>query len=164
MEFYYPNFQNDMWRIFGVMFFGDRNHFVDTQGKRFKMETIKAFLTERRIAVYDTARAVIRHRDNASDKDLEVVEAADIIGVIKKLPKLENIIVTGQKALDTIIAQLAKGNIRIAPPAVGSYVSFSADERCLRLYRMPSSSRAYPLALEKKAGIYGKIFIKNPVY
>ena len=29
MEWYYPNFQNDMWRIFGYLFFGDKMHFVD---------------------------------------------------------------------------------------------------------------------------------------
>lgn len=28
MEFYYPNFTNDMWRIFGICFFDDKNHFV----------------------------------------------------------------------------------------------------------------------------------------
>lgn len=28
MEFYYPNFQNDMWRIVGLSFFGDKGHFL----------------------------------------------------------------------------------------------------------------------------------------
>ncbi len=27
--FYYPNFQNDMWRIFGLVFFDDKEHFSD---------------------------------------------------------------------------------------------------------------------------------------
>ena len=27
MEFFYPNKINDMWRIMGLIFFGDRNHF-----------------------------------------------------------------------------------------------------------------------------------------
>lgn len=27
MRFYYPNFQNDMWRIFGWLFFADKHHF-----------------------------------------------------------------------------------------------------------------------------------------
>ena len=29
MDFFYPNFINDMWRIFGIVFFDDREHFVD---------------------------------------------------------------------------------------------------------------------------------------
>ena len=158
MEFYYPNFQNDMWRIFGQIFFCDKNHFVDTENKRFRKDVITAFLTERHIALYDTAISVIRHKDNASDKDLEVTEAADIIGVVQKLPDIQSIIVTGQKALDTIVNQLKVEGISVSPPAVGSYISFIVDNRDLRLYRMPSSSRAYPLALEKKAAMYSKIF------
>jgi len=158
MEFYYPNFNNDMWRIFGVIFFGDRDHFVDPPKKCFSKDRIEAFLTERRIALYDTAESVIRHKDNASDKNLEVVQATDIVGMIRKLPCLESIVITGQKAMDTIAEQLAKGNIRIPPPAVGSYVTFTVDDRAIRLYRMPSSSRAYPLALEKKADAYKMIF------
>jgi G:T/U-mismatch repair DNA glycosylase len=38
MDFYYPNFINDHWRIEGQVFFGDRNHFVDLEQKRFKLE------------------------------------------------------------------------------------------------------------------------------
>jgi hypothetical protein len=28
MNFFYPNLQNDMWRIFGFIFFRDKNHFL----------------------------------------------------------------------------------------------------------------------------------------
>lgn len=28
MDFFYPNLQNDMWRIVGHVFFGDRHHFL----------------------------------------------------------------------------------------------------------------------------------------
>lgn len=27
MKFYYPNFTNDMWRIFGICFFGKKDFF-----------------------------------------------------------------------------------------------------------------------------------------
>ena len=30
MPFYYPNFQNDMWRIMGLLFFGNKDHFILT--------------------------------------------------------------------------------------------------------------------------------------
>ena len=36
MDFFYPNFINDHWRIEGQIFFGDKNHFVDLEAKRFK--------------------------------------------------------------------------------------------------------------------------------
>ena len=158
MDFFYPNFQNDMWRIFGLVFFGDKNHFVDNDKKIFQKEAIIAFLTEQNIAMYDTAKVVIRHKDNASDKDLEIVESVDVGEIIQTLPELQNIVTTGQKASETLICQFAEKNIQISLPVVGSHTVFTFEDRTLRLYRMPSSSRAYPLSLEKKAEIYKKMF------
>ena len=37
MDFYYPNFINDHWRIEGEVFFGDKNHFVDLKKKSFNI-------------------------------------------------------------------------------------------------------------------------------
>jgi G:T/U-mismatch repair DNA glycosylase len=164
IDFFYPNFQNDMWRIFGLVFFGDKNHFVDEARKSFRKEAIVEFLTTQHIAIYDMAEEVIRHKDNASDKDLEIVKPLDIIGVIARLPDLRNIVATGQKSTDTLIQQLHLANIDVDCPKVGGSVPFSVQNRELRIYRMPSSSRAYPLSLEKKAAIYGdmlKLKIEN---
>ncbi|MDR1595159.1 MAG: uracil-DNA glycosylase family protein [Prevotellaceae bacterium] len=161
MEFYYPNFQNDLWRIFGLVFFDDRNHFVDEAGKTFKKDAIIEFLTKRHIAIYDMAEEVIRHKDNASDKDLEIVRPLDIVGVIQRLPELRNIVATGQKSLDTLVGQLHAANIEIDCPKIGEYVQCSILERNIRICRMPSSSRAYPLSLTKKASIYGNMFSAN---
>jgi G:T/U-mismatch repair DNA glycosylase len=158
MEFFYPNFQNDMWRIFGLIFFEDKNHFVNIQEKTFNKELITAFLTKQGVAVYDVAKTVIRHSGNASDKDLEIIEAVDVLKIIQELSYLQNIVATGQKALETIILQLAENCIEISHLKIGEYAQFVFENRTLRLYRMPSSSRAYPLALGEKADIYRKIF------
>lgn len=48
MPFFYPNFQNDMWRIFGYLFFQDKNHFVNQEEKTFKMDELKSFLNKKR--------------------------------------------------------------------------------------------------------------------
>ena len=69
MEFFYPNWINDMWRIVGQVFFDDRMHFV-AEGKRFDKERIIEFCSEKGIALYDTACEVRRLKDNASDKFL----------------------------------------------------------------------------------------------
>ena len=42
----------------------------------------------------------------------------------------------------------------IDKPKVGDFTEFLFENHPMRLYRMPSSSRAYPLALEKKAAAY----------
>ena len=153
MNFYYPNRQNDMWRIFGTVFFGDKNHFVSEDGKAFCESRIRDFCRDRGIALCDTAAAVIRHKDNASDKFLEVVRPVDLHTLLGRLPRCRAIAVTGQKACDTLSELLG-----VPPPAVGAWTSFAFDGREMRLYRMPSSSRAYPKPIEEKAAVYRAMF------
>ncbi|WP_294590219.1 uracil-DNA glycosylase family protein [uncultured Phocaeicola sp.] len=153
MDFFYPNLQNDMWRIFGLIFFNDRNHFLLHDRKAFDKERIIDFLTEKGIALYDTASAVRRLQDNASDKFLEIVEPTNLPLLLKQLPQCRAIVTTGQKATDTLRSQLD-----VTEPPVGGKSPFAFEDRSLYLYRMPSSSRAYPLKLEKKAEVYQLMF------
>ena len=149
MDFFYPNLQNDMWRIFGFLFFNDKEHFLLPGKKAFNKDYLVEFLTEKGIALYDTATAIRRLQDNASDKFLEVIEPTDIRLLLKQLPQCQAIVTTGQKATDIIRSQ-----IEVNEPSVGQNCLFEFEDRILQLYRMPSSSRAYPLALEKKAAVY----------
>ena len=55
MEFFYPNFNNDMWRIFGKIFRGDSQFFVDSENKCFRRDDIVKLLEEKGIGLYDTA-------------------------------------------------------------------------------------------------------------
>ena len=149
MDFFYPNLQNDMWRIFGMLFFNDKEHFLLPGKKAFNKDYLIKFLTEKGIALYDTASVIRRLQDNASDKFLEVIEPTDIRLLLKQLPHCKAIVTTGQKATDIIRSQ-----IEVDEPSVGQSCPFEFEDRTLQLYRMPSSSRAYPLALEKKAISY----------
>ena len=156
MNFYYPNFQNDMHRILGMLFCGDKSHFVDGSNKRFDRERVVRFCTEKGIALYDTATAVRRLKENASDKFLEVVEPTDVGALLRQIPDCQAVVVTGEKAAETVLFSLGK-HARTYPK-IGDYVEFKFEGRPMRLWRMPSSSRAYPLALEKKAEYYGRMF------
>ena len=149
MEFFYPNWGNDMWRIWGLIFFGDKQYFEISAEKRFDRERITTFCTEHGIALYDTACEVRRLAGNASDKFLEVVTPTDLRSMLRRLPHCRAIVTTGEKATDTLIEQFG-----CAKPRVGEYTEIEFDNRTLRLYRMPSSSRAYPLKLERKAEAY----------
>lgn len=163
MDFYYPNFSNDMWRVFGVVFFGDALHFVDTARKTYRKEDIIAFLNKAGVGIYDTACAVRRLADNASDKFLEVVTTTDVEALLTKMPECRSIVTTGQKATDTICRHFG-----IQQPRMGEYSEFclrkddgaASRDRKMRLYRMPSTSRAYPLSLQKKADAYRKMFME----
>ncbi len=154
MPWYYPNFQNDMWRIFGIVFFGDKLHFVDADRKTYRLDDIKVFLRDKGVAIFDTAQKVIRTKNTASDKDLQVVEPADLDGMLRTLAGCRAVLTAGQLATKVFAEHYGIAEV----PKLGGYVEFSFEGRTLRLYRMPSSSRAYPLAVEKKALYYKEMF------
>jgi G:T/U-mismatch repair DNA glycosylase len=159
MEFYYPNFINDHWRIEGEVFFGDKNHFVDLQAKRFKLDEIVAFCQEKGLAFFDTSTAIRRLQDNASDKFLEVVEPTDIRALLQQLPHCCAIVTTGEKATETICASLDIPTI----PKVNTSVPISSiihHPSSISLWRLPSSSRAYPLSFDKKVEAYRQMFMQ----
>ena len=153
MDFFYPNLQNDMWRIVGLIFFQAKEHFLNPEKKVFDKDRIIEFLNDKGIALYDTASAIRRLQDNASDKFLEVIEQTDISLLLKQIPMCKAIVTTGQKATDIIREQ-----IEVKEPTVGTSEPFEFGDKAMKLYRMPSSSRAYPLALEKKAAAYRVMF------
>lgn len=147
MDFFYPNLQNDMWRIFGIVFFGDREHFLTGSkgGKKiFSKNSLEAFLSGKGIALSDTAEAVVRHKGNASDKFLDIVRPRDISGLIAEIPMCRTIVTTGELASSTLSRITGS-----APVPVGGCEEFLFEGRNLRHRRMPSSSRAYPLSLDK---------------
>lgn len=149
MPFYYPNWINDFWRIMGLIHFGDKEHFCLSAEKRFDEAAIRAFCTAEGLAFYDTACEVKRLRDNASDAFLEVVRATDIPALLRQIPTCRTLVTTGEKA-----STLAADAFGCSVPPVGG----SVDIGPIRFWRMPSTSRAYPLPLEKKAQAYRLLF------
>ena len=168
MDFFYPNFQNDMWRIMGQVFFGDTLHFVEPSPKhKFRYEAIVDFCRTKGIAIYDTAQVVRRLQGNASDEHLEVVQPTDIAALLCQLPTCHDICCTGLKAAETLSMRL-----QCPIPKVGTYVETTFDltydashtthnpARQVRFWRMPSTSRAYPLSLNAKATLYQQMMEK----
>jgi G:T/U-mismatch repair DNA glycosylase len=153
MDFFYPNLQNDMWRIFGLVFFDRADHFLAADRKSFREQAIREFLAARGIALWDTAMEVKRLKDNASDRFLEVLTPINLTEVLAKLPSCEAIVLTGQKAMDTLLTL-----VEADEPGTGDCTETVYCGRKLRIYRMPSSSRAYPKPLAEKAAVYARMF------
>ena len=153
MPFYYPNWINDFWRIMGIIHFDDKDHFCVTAEKRFDEPAIRAFCTREGLAFYDTATEIRRLRDNASDAFLEVVTPTDIPTLLARIPDCRTIVTTGQKATEILAERLA-----CPLPPVGGFIDTSIASRPIRFWRMPSTSRAYPLSLERKADAYRQLF------
>ena len=169
MDFFYPNLQNDMWRIMGQIFFGDKTHFEGQRDllkvprdqvqstkagrKVFNRDEIISFCETKGIAIFDTAQAVIRLQGNAADEHLEIVEPTDIAALLQSIPLCHDICCTGGKAAQTL-AEILHCNL----PKVSEYIETNFAGRTIRFWRMPSSSRAYPLSLDKKAAAYRQMF------
>ena len=149
MDFFYPNRSNMMWNIFGLLFFGDAERLVDAGHKTFRLSDIQTLLHEKGIAIYDTACAVRRLSGNASDKDLEIVEKTDIPALLAQIPLCHDIVCTGQKSFSALTDDYG-----VPVPQMGTYNGFTLAGREMRLWRMPSSSRAYPMPLAEKAKYY----------
>lgn len=188
MEFFYPNWINDFWRIQGLIHFGDKGYFEKTSNtneggfenapktiKAFDKERIVAFCNEKGIALFDTARKVCRLKGNADDNFLEIVERTDVFELLKSMPECRTIVTTGGKASEELQAYFEEKGVKVKIPKVGEGIDLDFDldfdfnfnfnsnsnsdmPVSLRWWRMPSSSRAYPMKLEKKAEYYRRLF------
>lgn len=165
MDFFYPNWINDFWRIQGLNGFGDPRHFEKRGEKRFDLDRITEFCISRGLAFFDTARKVCRLKGNASDEFLLILEPAPIISFLQSMPHCRTIVTTGGKASEeflNIIRELTSSEkatvISINKlPAFGERVSLSISGRDMEWRRMPSTSRAYPMPLQEKAAYYSKL-------
>lgn len=155
MEFHYPNFQNDMWRVYGLIFFNDKDHFRKGDEKAFDPEKIKAFLDQKGIASCPTVYKAIREHGNASDAFLEVVEPVNLKEVLGQVPDVAHICTTGGKATEILLGLLPE---KVKLPKTNETINFVYNGRQLSLTRLPSTSRAYPLSLVKKAEAYKDFF------
>lgn len=150
MDFYYPNRTNDFWFMMGLIFMNDRYALYDADKKQFCLPEIKQLLTAHGIALNDTGRKIRRLKGNASDKFLEIVEPVPLNELLLRMPQCNTVATTGEKAAG-VIAEITGTEV----PKMGQEVT---DASGLHIWRMPSTSRAYPLALEKKAEYYRCMF------
>ena len=170
MSFHYPNFYNDMWRIYGRVFFDDVDYFRVGDEKRFDPERIRNFMFERGIASCPTVKQAIRETGNASDKNLTVVTPVNLDVILPQVPKVASLFTTGGKATEVLLGLLDEPIAKSKHPKTNQSMDYpyqwqskdnqKADVNNLILYRLPSTSRAYPLSLDKKVAAYKSFFEK----
>lgn len=185
MEFFYPNWINDFWRIQGLIHYGDKGYFEAAESKSptplngglenapktikaFDKERIVTFCNEKGIALFDTARKVCRLKDNADDNFLKIVERTDVLELLEGMPECRTIVTTGGKASEELQAYLEEKGVKVKIPKFGECSPLQLppngegrtrlSQIILHWWRMPSSSRAYPMKLEKKAEYYRRLF------
>ncbi len=74
--------------------------------------------------------------------------------LLSHIPSCTQVVTTGGKASEELLVQTDAGAI----PAVGTCTICHIGPRKIRWWRMPSTSRAYPMKIERKAEHYRMIF------
>lgn len=157
MEFFYPNWINDFWRIQGIIYFADKAYFEARGDKRFDKERIVGFCEREGLAFFDTARKVCRLKDNASDEFLDILEPTDVFALLGEMPECRAVVTTGGKASEELCKYFEARGLKVKVPKVGECVEIEHDTWKGRWWRMPSSSRAYPMKIDKKADYYRRL-------
>ena len=153
IDWFYPNFQNDMWRIWGLIAAGDKDYFVVPGQKLFDKDKIVDFCTRQGIGLCDTGEEAVRLKGNASDAHLQVVKTRDLGALLRQMPQCVSVALTGEKAVQTLGKVFDFKEI-----ALGEYVEREVlPGRMVKIWRMPSSSRAYPRPVEWKADYYRRL-------
>ena len=153
MDFFYPNWINDFWRIMGLLEHRAAHYFEVPGEKCFDRERIVAFCEARGFGFFDTATKVCRLKDNASDNHLRILEPTDVASLLLNMPKCTTLVTTGGKASEELASTIGSEEM----PPVGGKLEVTVAGRQISWWRMPSSSRAYPMPLEKKAAAYKEL-------
>ena len=137
-----------------MIFFNDKDHFFDSTNKTINKAGIQEMLRENKIGIGETATEVIRTKDNASDKFLEIVTPVKLPKLLEKVPDCVAIVTTGEKAA-SVIATESGSLLPKMGEAIDCFVKMEdGSTRHFKHWRMPSTSRAYPMKIEKKASFY----------
>ena len=102
-------------------------------------------------------RRAIRTHGNASDAYLKVVETVELPEILAQIPQCRRICTTGGKATE-ILFDLLTAEKKGKDVKTGETVPARCGGRELLVTRLPSTSRAYPMKLEKKAEAYRQFF------
>ncbi len=137
----------------GIVFHENQNFFIHPDKKAFNELLIRDFCLDKGIAISDTAKAVIREKNNASDNSLSICELMNIQEILQQIPECKAIVTTGQKATSGLSEILG-----IQEVALGESKQLNYSEHELLWFRLPSTSRAYPKPLLEKAQVYTKMF------
>ncbi|KAG5470003.1 hypothetical protein LSCM4_02691 [Leishmania orientalis] len=123
IHFYYPNANNDMWKVLGQVFCDDAYAFYTPAactsslpsapskplGSRAATRAldearILRFADSQAVGFFDVCRRVRRHRGNSADDNIEALERTDVVrDVLSHTPHCTGIIATGTLALKMLL-------------------------------------------------------------
>lgn len=76
--------------------------------------------------------------------------------ILPQIPRCQWLFTTGGKATEILLGLLPA---KVKPPKTNEWIAYPFNDNALKLYRLPSSSRAYPLSFAKKVAAYHAFFV-----
>lgn len=153
-EFFYPNKQNNFWKVLAEINGSPLNHMTGNAA----VEERKHLMQVLKTGVLNIAHKVRRKGASARDTDIEILEYNDVIGFIEKHPELEIIIIAGYSAKNStakkFMEYLAKHKIKFkAPPEItaGAQFPLYVKNRTIKCVIVNSTSTAFPIKLKDLA-------------
>jgi G:T/U-mismatch repair DNA glycosylase len=158
IDFYYGSKDNQLWQIL----FPD----AFASGTKPSVDDLRAFLKRRRIWMHDICQKYTRKKEGALDKDLKILEAADLAQLFRHQPEIDTIVFTGRDAENKfgnemereLIKQYSfwQGGMRNKPLPRERNLTFliRGKPRKITTYTLPSPSRRNTTALDKKKKMY----------
>jgi G:T/U-mismatch repair DNA glycosylase len=90
-EFYYPNSQNRFWKVMAEI---ANTRLSQNRGPQ-AVEERKRLMTQLKVGVQNMGKTILRDGESSGDKDIEIIEFQDILGIINENDSLQTILLTG---------------------------------------------------------------------
>jgi G:T/U-mismatch repair DNA glycosylase len=162
--FYYPNKQNNFWKILAAICSHELLYF---QGEKAVLER-KAIMEKLQIGIENMGRSIKRKGESAKDTDIVISDFHDIISIIQSHKELCMIILSGYSAPNSTYRSFCKylvdKNIPFTVPEkikVGASFQILIDKRHITCVICHSTSTATRIKLEQLIIEFRSFILQN---
>lgn len=149
--FYYPNKQNNFWKILAALAGMSLQHWSGEEAVKER----KVLMEKLRVGVENMGKVIQRKGTSAKDTDIQITEFHPILSILDKHPELSSILLAGYSAkhstFQSFCRYLRLNSIDFTPPAKtkpGESFSFSYKGRRVDCILLHSTSTATRIALK----------------
>lgn len=99
-DFFYPNPNNDFWRILFEVAGKKLQDFVEAE----PVGTRKQILSNLKLGIADIGKKVLRQKDSSKDDNLFPIEYTDIFSLLEAHPTIKKIIITSSSGANSVLS------------------------------------------------------------
>jgi G:T/U-mismatch repair DNA glycosylase len=161
-EFYYPNPNNDFWKVIFKVAGRELKDFIDHDPVIIR----KQVLTELKLGIADMGKRILRHRDSSSDGSIFPIQFTDVFLLLEQQPDIQKVIITSSSGTNNVLSwfehycklNAVKLNFQ-ADEAFPKYFTFMLVGKTVQGTIIPSASRQSRYKGEKLVPFYEKALL-----